>query len=138
MARQRRQAIQDEDNLNLTPMIDCVFLLLIFFMVTTVFKEPYSLQVELPEARQAIQVQEKKLVSSIMADGTMEINRERVTVAELQQVLLRHKQETRSLTLIVRTDKETKHKFLLDLLEVAKGLGIEKVVLATEDQDIEL
>lgn len=138
MARQRRQTSPDEDNLNLTPMIDCVFLLLIFFMVTTVFKEPYSLQVELPEARQAVQVQEKKLVSSIMADGTMEINRERVTVAELPQVLTRHKQETRSLTLIVRTDKETKHKYLLDLLEVAKGLGIEKVVLATEDQEVEL
>ena len=142
MARPSRQRSHgggpEEENLNLTPMIDCVFLLLIFFMVTTVFKEPYSLQVELPEAQQAIRVQEKKLVSSITSDGTMEINREPVTIAELQQVLMRHKQETRSLTLIVRTDKETKHKYLLDLLEVAKGLGIEKVVLSTEDKEIEL
>lgn len=128
----------EDQELNLTPMIDCVFLLLIFFMVTTVFKQPYNLQVELPEAQQALRVQEKKLVSSITADGTMEINRELVTLAQLPEVLMRHKQETRSLTLIVRTDKETKHKFLLDLLEVAKGLGIEKVVLATEDKELEL
>jgi biopolymer transport protein ExbD len=128
----------EDQELNLTSMIDCVFLLLIFFMVTTVFKQPYNLQVELPEAQQALRVQEKKLVSSITADGTMEINRELVTLAQLPEVLMRHKQETRSLTLIVRTDKKTKHKFLLDLLEVAKGLGIEKVVLATEDKELEL
>ena len=136
MARQR--STEREPDFNLTPMIDCVFLLLIFFMVTTVFKQPYSLQLELPEAQQAQRVQEKKLVSSITADGRMEINRELVSAADLEQVLLRHKQGTRSLTLIVRTDKETKHKHLLDLIEVAKRLRIEKVVLATEDEKVEL
>ena len=136
MARQRNT--EREPDFNLTPMIDCVFLLLIFFMVTTVFKQPYSLQLELPEAQQAQRVQEKKLVSSITADGRMEINRELVSASDLEQVLLRHKQGTRSLTLIVRTDKETKHKHLLDLIEVAKRLRIEKVVLATEDEKVEL
>ena len=136
MARQRKT--EREPDFNLTPMIDCVFLLLIFFMVTTVFKQPYSLQLELPEAQQAQRVQEKKLVSSITADGRMEINRELVSASDLEQVLLRHKQGTRSLTLIVRTDKETRHKHLLDLIEVAKRLRIEKVVLATEDEKVEL
>ena len=136
MARQRKT--EREPDFNLTPMIDCVFLLLIFFMVTTVFKQPYSLQLELPEAQQAQRVQEKKLVSSITADGRMEINRELVSASDLEQVLLRHKQGTRSLTLIVRTDKETRHRHLLDLIEVAKRLRIEKVVLATEDEKVEL
>ncbi|MCY3738808.1 MAG: biopolymer transporter ExbD [Gemmatimonadaceae bacterium] len=136
MARQRKT--EREPDFNLTPMIDCVFLLLIFFMVTTVFKQPYSLQLELPEAQQAQRVQEKKLVSSITADGRMEINRELVSPSDLEQVLLRHKQGTRSLTLIVRTDRETRHKHLLDLIEVAKRLRIEKVVLATEDEKVEL
>jgi biopolymer transport protein ExbD len=63
----------------------------------------------------------------------MEINREPVTAANIDQVLLREKQGTRSLTLIVRTDKETKHKHLLDLFEAAKRPGIEKIPLATED-----
>ncbi len=136
MARLRNT--EREPDFNLTPMIDCVFLLLIFFMVTTVFKQPYSLQLELPEAQQAQRVQEKKLVSSITADGRMEINRELVSASDLEQVLLRHKQGTRSLTLIVRTDRETRHRHLLDLIEVAKRLRIEKVVLATEDEKVEL
>ncbi len=119
--------------MEITPLIDCVFLLLIFFMVTTVFKQPYSLQVELPEATQAQVVEEKKLVASITADGSMEINRHPVTLANLEQVLQREKEGTRSLTLVVRTDKETKHRHLLDLFEVAKRVGIEKIPLATED-----
>ena len=119
--------------MDMTPLIDCVFLLLVFFMVTTVFKQPYSLQVELPEATQAKVVEEKKLVASITADGRMEINRHPVTLENLEQVLLREKAGTRSLTLVVRTDKKTRHRHLLDLFEVAKRVGIEKIPLATDD-----
>ena len=129
----RRRSVYEDEEMDMTPLIDCVFLLLIFFMVTTVFKQPYSLQVELPEATQAQVVEEKKLVASITADGRMEINRHPVTLANLEQVLLREKEGTRSLTLVVRTDKETKHRHLLDLFEVAKRVGIEKIPLATED-----
>ncbi len=119
--------------MDMTPLIDCVFLLLVFFMVTTVFKQPYSLQVELPEATQAQVVEEKKLVASITADGRMEINRHPVTLENLEQVLQREKVGTRSLTLVVRTDKKTKHRHLLDLFEVAKRVGIEKIPLATDN-----
>ena len=126
MPRPRRKSLYEEQELNMTPLIDCVFLLLIFFMVTTVFKQPYSLQVVLPEAQQAQIVEEKKLVATITQDGRMEINRHLVTLDNLEQVLLREKEGTRSLTLVVRTDQETPHKYLLDLFEVAKRVGIEK------------
>ena len=129
----RRKSLCEEQELNMTPLIDCVFLLLIFFMVTTVFKQPYSLQVLLPEAQQAQIVEEKKLVASITADGRMEINRHLVTLDNLEQVLLQEKEGTRSLTLVVRTDRETPHKYLLDLFEVAKRVGIEKIPLAAEE-----
>ena len=119
--------------MDMTPLIDCVFLLLVFFMVTTVFKQPYSLQVELPEATQAKVVEEKKLVASITADGRMEINRHPVTLETLEQVLQREKAGTHSLTLVVRTDKKTRHRHLLDLFEVAKRVGIEKIPLATDN-----
>ena len=88
MPRPRRKSLYEEQELNMTPLIDCVFLLLIFFMVTTVFKQPYSLQVVLPEAQQAQIVEEKKLVATITQDGRMEINRHLVTLDNLEQVLL--------------------------------------------------
>ena len=134
MRKVRRRKRKEEENENLTPLIDCVFLLLIFFMVTTVFKQPYSLQVELPLARHAKEVDEKKLVGSITVDGRMEINREPVDHNNLERVLLREKQSTGSLTLILRTDRETKHKWVLHILEVAKQVGVETILLQTEDQ----
>ena len=131
MAR-RRRPVEEEQELNVTPLIDCVFLLLIFFMVTTVFKQPYSLLVELPEAHESEVVEEKKLVASISADGRMEINRHPVTMANLEDILRRERESTRSLTLVVRTDKETPHRYVLDLFEIAKRVGIEKIPLATD------
>ena len=122
----------------MTPLIDCVFLLLIFFMVTTVFKQPYTLQVELPEAVKANQVEEKKLVGTITSDGRMEINRSIVSSSELESVLLREKRATGSLTLILRTDEQSRHKYMLEMLAVAKRAGIEKIALATEDQQMDI
>ncbi len=134
----KRSLSEEEQGLNLTPLIDCVFLLLIFFMVTTVFKQPYTLQVQLPEATKASQIEEKKLVGTVTIDGRVEINRNIVTSGELETVLLREKQDTGSLTLILRTDQQTRHKHMLEMLEVAKRVGVEKIVLATEDQQVEI
>ena len=63
----------------------------------------------------------------------MEINRYPVDLANLEAVLRREKENTRSLTLVVRTDKETKHRHVLALFEVAKRVGIEKIPLATDE-----
>ena len=134
----KRKSFEEDQGLNMTPLIDCVFLLLIFFMVTTVFKQPYTLQVELPEAVEANQVEEKKLVGTITADGRMEINRNIVSSSELESVLIREKRGTGSLTLILRTDEYSRHKYMLEILAVAKRAGIEKIVLATEDQQIDV
>ena len=121
------------ERLNITPMIDCVFLLLIFFMVTTVFKQPHTLKVELPQARESTIVEEKKLVASVDRGGRLELNRQRLSLAELPSVLAREKEKTRSLTLIIRTDKKTRHGVVMEVMEVAKALNVDKVVLATDD-----
>ena len=64
-----------EFELNLTPMIDAVFLLLIFFMTTTVFVKSTQLKIELPEASHYDQLKsEKKLNLRISAEGELEIN----------------------------------------------------------------
>ena len=135
MARPKRSQDHDDININLTPLIDCVFLLLVFFMVTTVFKEPFRLRVLLPEASRAGVVEEKKLVLTIDADGRMDVNGKLVTMEGLETTLEEEKERTRSLTLIIRTDKRTKHGFVLDAMEIAKRMGVKKIVLATEKKE---
>ena len=133
--RAAQEGQEDDTEVDMSPMIDMVFLLLIFFMVTTGFKQPHSLRVELPLAQQATIVEEKKLVASIDKSGALEINRNLTTLAELPALLGREKQTTRSLTLIIRTDKKTRHGLVLEVMEIAKRLNIDKVVLATEEEE---
>ena len=68
--------------------------------------------------------------------GAMELNRQLVSMAKLPTVLAREKETTRSLTLIIRTDKKTRHGLVLEVMEVAKRLDVDKVVLATEEEEI--
>ena len=131
----RRGSGAESEDMELTPLIDCVFLLLIFFMVTTVFKEPYRLKVLLPEAVEAVMIEEKKLVATIDRTGEMEVNRHAVTPESLEGVLTQQKEGVRVVTLIIRTDKDTGHGLVLDLMETAKRIGIEKIVLATEKKE---
>ena len=132
MPPERRGGAVESGDMELTPLIDCVFLLLIFFMVTTVFQEPYRLKVLLPEAEEAAMIEEKKLVATIDRAGVMEVNRYPVTLESVEGVLAREKEGVRVVTLIIRTDKDTRHGLVLDLMETAKRIGIEKIVLATE------
>ena len=132
MGPEPREGGVESGEMELTPLIDCVFLLLIFFMVTTVFQEPYRLKVFLPEAEEAAMIEEKKLVATIDRAGVMEVNRHPVTMESVEGVLAREKEGVRVVTLIIRTDKETRHGLVLDLMETAKRIGIEKIVLATE------
>jgi len=95
------------------------------------------LKVLLPEAEQSTLIEEKKLVATIDRDGVMEVNRYPVTLESLEGVLTREKEGVRVVTLIIRTDKQTRHGLVLDTMEIAKRIGIEKIVLATEKKEKE-
>ena len=121
--------------LNLTPLIDCVFLLLIFFMVTTVFTSSAGLQIELPEAENWQQISETKMFLSIDDDGRMELNSKIVTKMTLASTLSNEKRRTRSVTLIVKADRQARHEHTLDIMEIAKSLGVETISLAVDQPE---
>lgn len=74
-------------------------------------------------------------MATIDRGGAMEVNRYPVNLESLEGVLEREKEGVRVVTLIIRTDKETRHGLVLDMMETAKRIGIEKIVLATEKKE---
>jgi len=128
MNQEEREGIP---KLNLTPLIDCVFLLLIFFMVTTVLTTTRTLKIELPKAEHYMKVKERKLSLLISKEGEMEINGKRVTMDNLVDVLLAEKGK-RPVVLVIEADKESLHGYTLDAMAAAKAAGIAKISLATE------
>lgn len=125
----------EEKGMDITPLIDCVFLLLIFFMVTTVFSTPPGLKVDLPKAAESDLPPEKDLNIIISKTGEMELNGEPVTSDELDQRLREAKETYRSKVLIIKADKECMHGLVVDVMDAAKGVGIDELAIATEREE---
>ena len=66
--KKRKESVLESDEINLTPLIDAVFLLLIFFMVTTVFKNPAQLKMTLPDSIKPMTLEKKQLVAEVDED----------------------------------------------------------------------
>ena len=125
----------EETPMNMTPLIDCVFLLLIFFMVTTVFSTPPGLKVDLPKAAESDLPPEKDLNIIISKTGEMELNGEPVLMDELDQRLREAKELYRSKVLIIKADKNCIHGIVVDVMDAAKGVGIDELAIATEREE---
>ncbi|MDK1031361.1 MAG: biopolymer transporter ExbD [Planctomycetia bacterium] len=123
--------------MNMTPLIDVVFLLLIFFMVTTTFRTEVKLfDLLLPRSEKPNLASTADTVSvTIDADGTYYIgaNEEKVTPKELRAKLTKAKGD-REIMMIV-ADKRTDFENIMRLIDLAKDLGLEKVVFMTEKSD---
>ena len=132
MARRLQTNDADNNDLNLTPLIDAVFLLLVFFMVTSVFIKATQLKIELPVAENYDQIdQEKKLNLLISAEGQLEFNGQLVSMGQLATLIENERLRSGSGTLIVTADLQTPHGFVLDAMEVAIQAGVGKIDLET-------
>tara|TARA_Y100001934_G_scaffold163686_1_gene195028 strand:+ start:886 stop:1323 length:438 start_codon:yes stop_codon:yes gene_type:complete len=132
MARKLQGNDAKNNELNLTPLIDAVFLLLVFFMVTSVFVKATQLKVELPIAANYDKIdQEKKLNLLISAEGQLEFNSQLVSMGQLASVLEDERLRSGSSTLIVTADAQTPHGYVLDAMEMAVMAGVSKIDLET-------
>lgn len=121
--------------LNLTPLIDVVFLLLIFFMVSTTFEKQAKLKIELPEASANPTTSEKQdLVISISQKGVFYINNNELINAKslyLQNALQKLVKDDRDMPVIIRADANVAHKHVIMAMDVLGTMGFQKVSMAT-------
>ena len=124
--RERGQALMME------PMIDCVFLLLIFFMVSAIMRVPPPFTVTLPESATKHDFPRKKFNLFVSADG-------RISFDDLEMITLDHMEmylsakESQITTLIIKADRLAKHGRVIDIMERAK-----RRFSKTEGQEIAL
>ena len=130
-----RQLRRTEVSINLTPLIDVVFLLLIFFMVSTSFSELTQLVVELPEAEGAPATNDEALVLNVDVSGNMTLNGESVP-NDARGLLLALRQQLSGNTDIPVTlsaDAMTPHQYVVTAMDVAAELNITRLTIATEN-----
>ena len=126
---------EDSVEVNLTPLIDVVFLLLIFFMVSTTFDKHSRLKVSLPEASSAaVQPQQEALVITIDARGRYFLNQRQLvnnradTLRLAIQKTLGGKADT---PVVLRADANTPHHAVVTAMDVASQLGLSQLSIAT-------
>jgi biopolymer transport protein ExbD len=122
-------------DVNLTPLIDVVFLLLIFFMVSTTFDRHAKLKVELPEAsaKQA-QQQQQSIVLSIDAKGNYFINDRQLVNTRLETLkiaLQKTLADEKDVPLVLRADAKTPHQAVVRAMDAASQLGLTRLSIAT-------
>ncbi|RMH61247.1 MAG: biopolymer transporter ExbD [Zetaproteobacteria bacterium] len=117
---------------DLTPMIDVVFLLLIFFMVSTTFNVAASLKLDLPRSHtRAAEQPPKQLVISIDARGRLFVQREPVADQDLKRRILNVTRGSKSLPVVLRADADARHKRVVFVMDVLQQLGLTRVGIAT-------
>ena len=117
---------------DITPLVDVVFLMLIFFMVSTSFSVSSSLKLDLPSSKATAAQQDIKQVTiSIKADGSLYVQDEAVSDAELRKRILNVSKGDPTMRVVLRADAETHHKRVVYVLDTLRDLGMGKVGIAT-------
>lgn len=126
---------EDEPEVNLTPLIDVVFLLLIFFMVSTTFEHQSRIQIELPESTASpVEVEENSLEIIIDAQGRYFIGEEQVVNTELKTLksaISKAVGDRDTVPVTIRADANTPHQAVITALDATSQLGLTQISLAT-------
>ena len=132
MGRFRELTADDssETAIDMSPLIDCVFILLIFFIVTTVFVEETGVEVDKPQAASAVQLEKTSILIALTAEGKVVYGGREIGVGGVQP-LVRRMLQKEDVPVIVQTDKAAQSGLLVRIIDEAKLAGATKVSVAT-------
>ncbi len=119
--------------INLAPLLDVVFLIVIFFVVTSTLQQQQALNVELPEVDQGSSMAEGAIVITIHADGDIHIAgaEDGSGLDALASALERQRAANLTARVLIRADSMARHARVAEVLAAARGLGVTQVGIAT-------
>ncbi|RLB31726.1 MAG: hypothetical protein DRH11_12880 [Deltaproteobacteria bacterium] len=128
-----RKVREEEPRLGLAPLIDVVFLLLIFFMVTSHFHVASGISIRLPKVAQRIYGETgSKVVLVIDRAGRIYLGGNRVKIEELGKELKGLTTKKGAFHLILQADKDVKHGRVVHIMDLAKKAGVTSIIIAAQ------
>ena len=125
----------DESEVNLTPMLDVVFIMLIFFIVTASFVKEAGIEVSRPNAATAERKEKGNILVAISADNQIWIDRRQVDPRALRANIERMHSENPMGAVVIQADEESKNKLLVQVMDAARLAGVKSVSIAAEVVD---
>ncbi len=134
MGRFRESGSDDsgEVGIDLTPMIDCVFILLIFFIVTTTFVEETGVEVDKPQAASAVDLEKNSILIALTAKGEVVYGGRDIGVRGVRGIVTRMLQKDAETPVIVQADALAQTGLLVRVVDEAKLGGAKSVNIATK------
>ena len=123
---------RQEPNIPMAPMADIVFLLLIFFMLSSTFVVQPGIDIELPKAAKVDVTPKEKINITVDAIGNFFVNEQQVKTSDLEKVLGSFLARSRDKVVTVRADAKARHERVVLALDAARNAGAKKLAIAAE------
>jgi biopolymer transport protein ExbD len=120
-----------EVGIDISPLIDCIFILLLFFIVTTTFVEETGVEVDKPQAASAVQLEKNSILLALTDKGQVVYGGREIGVAGVRPTVARMLQKEK-IPVIVQADQTVSAGLLVRVIDEAKLGGADKVSLATQ------
>ena len=117
--------------LDLAPMIDVVFLLLIFFMLTSIYAKP-MMPIKLPESETSVVQEEPEITIGISSDGSLSLNGQNIAIDQLRDDLSQHLLERLEKNIRLTADKRVYFGLVINVMDIAKQAGADNIAVVTE------
>jgi len=122
----------EESDVNLTPMLDVVFIMLIFFIVTASFVKEAGIDINRPNAATAERKEQGNILVAITENGQIWIDRRQIDPRALRANIERMHAENPQGTVVIQADKNSKNGLLVQVMDAARLAGVGNVSLAAE------
>ncbi len=132
----REHSKREEDlEINMTPMLDIVFIMLIFFIVTAVFVKEAGVEVNKPEATQAEEQKKVSILIAITANNEIWLNRKEVEVDAIRAIVEKLHAENPKGTVSVQADESAKAGITLEVMKAVRAAGIPQVAISALEEE---
>ncbi len=131
----KRHHIDDEAEINITPMLDVVFIMLIFFIVTTSFVKETGVDISRPSSSQAKEVKKGNILVAIKDDGAIWINKQQVDIRAVRSRVEKMHAENPEANAVIIADRGSRTGDLVEVMDQIKSAGVPGISIAAEKSE---
>lgn len=133
--RRRHSRREDDSGIDLTPMLDVVFIMLIFFIVTSSFVKEAGIDVNRPDAATAERKERGNILVAITGNGQIWINKRQIDPRAVRANIERMHAENPQGTVVIQADENSKSGLVVQVMDAARLAGVYEVAIAAEETD---
>jgi biopolymer transport protein ExbD len=129
----RYQQKNDADGIDISPLIDMVFILLIFFVVTTSFVQETGVEVNKPHASTAQNINNGNILIGVTRNGTIHIANKEIELYDVRAAVAKAVKEHHDVSAVIISDKDSKTGLVIQVLDECKKAGVNNISIAAEN-----